>query len=215
MNAPTPSSRRVRLILAGLAAVVVIALVYAAGIASAGLLDPGENSPEAGFARDMSLHHEQAVEMSMLAYAKATNPDVKQEAYDIAVTQAGQIGTMKAWLDTWHVSRSGTEEPMAWMPNGSRELTADGRMPGMASAAEITKLNTVTGRDFDVLFCQLMIRHHIGGVHMINGVLAEAHNDDVLTLAQSMKDNQQREIGVMQDMLTAMGAKPLAARLPG
>jgi uncharacterized protein (DUF305 family) len=205
-----PASRRVRLVLAGLAAAVVLALVYAAGVVSAGAFDPGENSPEAGFARDMSLHHEQAVEMGMLAYAKAADPDVRHEGYDIALTQSGQIGTMKAWLDKWHDSRSGGEEPMAWMPkmsNGRGMLLPDGRMPGMASSAELTKLNTVTGRDFDILFCQLMIRHHLGGIDMIEGVLAVSHNPDVVTLARSMKDNQQNEIVLLDSLLAQMGVK--------
>ncbi|MDT5038960.1 MAG: hypothetical protein QOE03_4145, partial [Micromonosporaceae bacterium] len=196
MNSSALSTRRARLIMAGLAAVVVLALTFLAGLGSAGLLDPGENSPEAGFVRDMSLHHGQAVEMSMLAYAKATNAEVRHEGYDIALTQQSQIGTMKAWLDAWHVSRVGDQAPMAWMPNGATELTPDGRMPGMASDADLTKLNTVTGRDFDVLYCQLMIRHHLGGIHMVDDILTRTHNSDVLSLAQSIKDGQQKEITI-------------------
>jgi uncharacterized protein (DUF305 family) len=205
-----PSSRRVRLVLAGLAAVVVLVLTYAAGVASAGIFtDPGENSPEAGFARDMSLHHAQAVEMGMLAYQKATNAEVRHEGYDIALTQQSQIGTMKAWLDKWHVSRASDQQPMAWMPGGTKELTPDGRMPGMASDDELTKLNTLTGKDFDILFCQLMIRHHLGGIHMVDGILPLTHNTDVQTLAQSMKDGQEKEITIFDNLLTQMGAKPL------
>jgi uncharacterized protein (DUF305 family) len=188
--------------------VVVLLLAYASGVVSAGVYAPGENSVEAGFARDMSLHHAQAVEMGMLAYAKATNPEVKNEGYDIALTQQGQIGAMKSWLDKWHVSRAG-EAPMAWMPGGAAELAADGRMPGMATDAELTKLNTVTGKDFDILFCQLMIRHHLGGIHMVDAALKLSHNSDVVSLAQSIKNGQQLEINIFQNLLTGMGAKPL------
>ena len=74
-----PTSRWARLLLAGLAAVVALALTYAAGVYSAPLFGPGEDSPEAGFARDMSTHHAQAVEMAMLAYQKATNAEGKVE----------------------------------------------------------------------------------------------------------------------------------------
>jgi len=203
-----PASKRARLFLAGLAAVVLLALTYASGVASAGAFTPGENSVEAGFARDMSLHHAQAVEMGMLAYAKATNPEVKNEGYDIALTQQGQIGAMKAWLDKWHVSRAG-EAPMAWMPNGAKELTADGRMPGMATDAELKKLNGLSGRDFDILFCQLMIRHHLGGIHMVDAALKLSDNADIVSLANSIKEGQQREITIFQNLLTQMGAKPL------
>ena len=208
MAVPIPSSRRSRLVVAGIAAVAVLVLTYFAGVVSAGLItSPGDNSPEAGFARDMSLHHAQAVKMGMLAYAKATNPEVKNEGYDIALTQQGQIGTMKAWLDKWHDSRSSTQAPMAWMPDGSTLLLPDGRMPGMASDAELTKLNTVTGKDFDILFCQLMIRHHNGGIHMAESILKLSHNSDVVAMAQSILDGQQREIAIMQNLLSGMGAK--------
>jgi uncharacterized protein (DUF305 family) len=202
-----PSSRWARLFLAGLAATVVLVLTYAAGVVSAGLYAPGENSPEAGFARDMSLHHAQAVEMGMLAYQRATDPVVRHEGYDIALTQQNQIGTMKAWLDKWHVSRASNQSPMAWMPGGAKELSADGRMPGMASDAELTRLNTLTGKDFDILFCQLMIRHHLGGIHMAEAVLQESSNSDVVALATSMKEGQQKEITIFNNLLTSMGAK--------
>jgi uncharacterized protein (DUF305 family) len=209
MPSVLPSSRRARLILAGLVAVVMLLLSYGAGVVSAGLYHPGENSPEAGFARDMSLHHGQAVEMAMLAYQKASNPYVRNEGYDIALTQQGQIGTMKAWLDNWHVSRASSEPPMAWMPNGTKELGPDNRMPGMATDAERARLNSLTGQDFDILFCQLMIRHHLGGIHMVETVLKLSDNADVRGLAESIKAGQSKEITIFNRLLADMGAKPL------
>jgi len=204
-----PTSRWARLLLAGLAAVVALALTYAAGVYSAPLFGPGEDSPEAGFARDMSTHHAQAVEMAMLAYQKATNAEVRHEGYDIATSQQSQIGTMKAWLDEWQVSRTSDKPAMSWMPGGSAELTPDGRMPGMASDQELTRLNTLQGKDFDILFCQLMIRHHLGGVHMAEAILKATDDPDVVTLATSIKEGQQKEINIFNNLLAQMGAKPL------
>jgi uncharacterized protein (DUF305 family) len=178
-------------------------------VASAGLYAPGENSPEAGFVRDMSVHHAQAVEMGMLAYQRATNAEVRHEGYDIALTQQSQIGTMKSWLDKWHVSRASSKPPMAWMPGGEKAMAPDGRMPGMASHEELTKLNTVTGKDFDILFCQLMIRHHLGGIHMAETIVKASDNADVRSLAESMMSGQQTEITIFNNLLTGMGAKPL------
>ncbi|GII20836.1 DUF305 domain-containing protein [Planosporangium mesophilum] len=203
-----PSSRRVRLLLAGLAAVAVLLLTYASGVVSAGLYSPGDNSPEAGFVRDMSLHHAQAVEMGMLAYQKATDPEVRKEGYDIALTQENQRGMMKAWLDKWHVSRTSINPPMSWMPGGSAMMSQDGRMPGMASDEELTKLNTATGKDFDILFCQLMTRHHLGGIHMADEILKQSDNPDILMLVQSMKSGQQNEINIFNSILARLGAKP-------
>jgi uncharacterized protein (DUF305 family) len=157
----------------------------------------------------MSLHHGQAVEMGMLAYQKATNAEVRNEGYDIALTQQSQIGTMKTWLDEWHVSRASDQQPMAWMPAGPKELGPDNRMPGMASDEELTKLNALAGQDFDIFFCQLMIRHHLGGIHMAEAILKLSDDSDVRALAQAIKDGQQKEITIFNNLLTQMGAKPL------
>src|SRR4051794_22321863 len=68
------------------------------------LRTPGDNSPEAGFLRDMSTHHAQAVEMSMIVHQKSTDPEIVYLADDIALTQQGQIGYMQSWLRNWHLS---------------------------------------------------------------------------------------------------------------
>jgi hypothetical protein len=56
--------------------------------------------------------------------------------------------------------------PMLWMAgdpaSGGMIMTvsADGLMPGMATKDELAKLRAATGRDLDILYSQLMIRHH-------------------------------------------------------
>ncbi|XVU28312.1 DUF305 domain-containing protein [Actinoplanes sp. CA-054009] len=170
---------------------------------------PGDTSAEAGFARDMSSHHAQAVEMSMIAWQRGNHKQVKQFGYDFATTQQAQIGIMIGWLDQWRLSPTGSRPAMAWMPDGGRSLTADGRMPGMASKEELARLRTATGNDFDVLFLQLMIRHHLGGLHMVDAVLDAGPGDEVGDLAGSMKNGQQYDVHDMGALLTKLGGKPL------
>jgi hypothetical protein len=83
---------------------------------------PGPTSVEAGFARDMSTHHAQAVELAMLAHEKGSDPEVRQVGADIAMTQQAQIGMMQTWLDGWNLSRNSSQPRMAWMPDGGGEL---------------------------------------------------------------------------------------------
>jgi uncharacterized protein (DUF305 family) len=201
--------RRRALTIGALAAVFALLIGFGAGVVTPSLRAPGDNSAEAGFARDMSTHHAQAVEMAMVAYQKATNPDVRNLGFDIALTQQAQIGIMQTWLTNWHLLPTGTRPKMAWMPNGSQELTADGLMPGMATDAQLTELNSATGKQVDILFCQLMLRHHLGGIHMIDELLKLSHNQDVRDLAQTMKNNQQGEVVQFQSLLTQFGAQPL------
>ena len=100
---------------------------------------------------------------------------------------------------------------MAWMPDGAHELLPDGLMPGMASTDEINQLTAARGKAADILFCQLMLRHHLGGIHMVEGILSETKNDRVRELAQSMKDGQQSEVVTLRDLLTSLGAQPLGS----
>jgi uncharacterized protein (DUF305 family) len=188
-----------------LAVVVGLLLGYAGGLLTPGLTRPGDASVEAGFARDMSTHHAQAVEMAMLAHQKAGDPDVRQLAADIALTQQAQIGIMRTWLTDWHLDPTGSQPRMAWMPEGTAGLR-DGLMPGMATDAERDQLRTATGPDFDILFLKLMRTHHLGGIHMAEGVLDLSDDDQVRELAQTMVDGQKKEIDAIQALLTKLGA---------
>lgn len=205
---PSGGPRRFGTVWLALAVVVGLLLGYAAGLLTPSLRAPGDGSAEAGFARDMTTHHTQAVELALIAYPKATDPELRDVAYDIATGQQYQIGVMQRWLEEWGLNRNSSQPKMAWMPDGAASVK-DGLMPGMATNDQISKLREATGRDVDILFAQLMIRHHIGGVHMIDGVLERSDRPEVVELARSMKGAQQREIAILTALLERLGARPL------
>lgn len=199
---------RGRWVAGGLVALLLLAAAYFAGVITPGLRAPGDTSPEAGFARDMSRHHAQAVSMSMTEWQKGSDVEVKQLAFNIATTQQAQIGMMSAWLRTWNLSPTGSQPAMAWMADQS-EVGPDGLMPGMANTAEMNKLTESSGKPLDIYFCQLMLRHHLGGIHMAEGILARTPNAQVRELAQAMVDGQQSEVVTLRQLLTKLGAQPL------
>ena len=147
----------------------------------------------------------------MIAWQKSGNAEIREIAYDIATGQQAQIGIMQTWLVDWGLSPTGSQPKMAWMPNGTKELLPDGRMPGMATDDELNKLRNLSGTAFDVLFCQLMLRHHLGGIHMASGLLSVSHNRQVTDLATTMKNAQQNEVTNLRRLLTQMGAQPLSS----
>jgi uncharacterized protein (DUF305 family) len=196
---------------------VVIALIFGYAVgravspdaqpvtpASATTASPADDSAEAGFARDMSTHHAQAVEMGMIAAAKATDPDVRTLGYDIALTQENQIGIMQTWLTFWGLNATSDAQRMAWMPEGAAALK-DGLMPGMATQDQIQQLRDAKGKQVDEIFLKLILAHHLGGIHMVEGVLAKTQNADVRSLAENMKTGQQREITVIQQLQKQLG----------
>ncbi|GAA3768666.1 DUF305 domain-containing protein [Micromonospora maritima] len=184
-----------------LAVILVVGLLlgYAGGFLTPQLTRPGDSSPEAGFARDMTTHHSQAVEMSLTAYRSATLPGVRQIAVDIATGQQGEIGAMQTWLREWNLSPTGSEPPMSWMPDG-RASMRDGLMPGMATSDQMKQLREAQGIAVDQQFLSLMIDHHLGGIHMVDAVLKVTDDPEVVRVASTMKATQQNELNSLLDL---------------
>ncbi len=203
--------RRRAILIGALVAVFALVVGYLGGLITARYDHPGDRSAEAGFARDMSIHHAQAVEMGMIAWQRSTDPSIQQIGYDIATVQSHQIGIMQTWLKDWGLDPTTTRPKMAWMPNGSSELQPDGRMPGMATTDEIDQLRKLNGSALDVLFCQLMLRHHLGGIHMASTIVKLTHRHEVTDLATTMMNNQQNEVTLLRGLLDKYGAQPLGS----
>ncbi|GGQ39081.1 DUF305 domain-containing protein [Couchioplanes azureus] len=201
-GAPTPTGGH-RFGAGWLALVLVLGLLLGAGAGFAGprlLGVPKENSPEAGFLRDMSTHHAQAVEMSMLAHANSADAQVVTLSGDIALTQHGQISTMLAWLREWNLSPTGSQPPMAWMP-GAEGSVRNGLMPGMATPDQLATMRKTTGKDLDIQYLTLMRQHHLGGIHMAQAILDLSDEENVTGLARTMVNGQQSEINLIDTML--------------
>jgi uncharacterized protein (DUF305 family) len=163
---------------------------------------PGENSAEAGFARDMSVHHAQAVEMAEIVRDKTQSEEIRLMAADMAITQQGQIGRMQGWLDAWSLPATGTEPAMSWMGHPTQ-----GRMPGMASPEEIERLQNAPPKEADKIFLQLMIPHHQAAVPMAQAVMERSDRPEVDNLAGAIVASQKGEIQIMKEMLEERGAK--------
>jgi uncharacterized protein (DUF305 family) len=198
--------------------VLIVAAVVAAAVAlgyvwgnsgNGGAPAPSASSVDVGFARDMSTHHGQAVTMASYERDNTSNPALKILAYDIESQQGYQIGEMQGWLDTWGYPLL-NPAPMAWMA-GHDHVQSNGLMPGMASPTEINTLETLHGTALDVMFLQLMIRHHQGGIPMAQYAAQHAKDAYVRQLAQSMVNAQSSEIISMEQTLRSLGGSPLAA----
>jgi uncharacterized protein (DUF305 family) len=203
-----------------LLAVIGVGLLLLGGGLAVALGIGGDSKPDAdsvdvGFSRDMSAHHLQAVEMANLALERSTDDAVRGLAFDISSTQQNQVGRMQGWLALWGYSLTGGEQ-MAWMAGDEHAAheaasTGDGLMPGMATDDELARLRSATGEDFDVLFLQLMIRHHQGGTEMAEYAQTNAGEWAVRRLATTIIESQTGETNLMVSMLDERGAEPLPA----
>ncbi|WP_312858254.1 DUF305 domain-containing protein [Pseudonocardia pini] len=204
-------------------AVVALLLLGGAGGLLLGMRDspaatstPATDSVDVEFAQDMTVHHQQAVEMAAWARDHTTDQDIRTLAFDIESTQNTQIGRMQGWLALWNASPFPVGRPyMTWMQGEGHSMGAmtgaagANRMPGMASTEELAALRAAQGSTLDVLFLQLMLRHHQGGTDMLSAAADTASVPDVRNLAAQMLAAQGSESQLMTDMLAQRGAQPL------
>lgn len=204
---------------AALTVLALVAIILAAlvGRWSASPHHPGTSSIDAGFARDMTAHHAQAVDMSLTIRSRSSASDIQTLSYDIATTQENQRGQMMAWLQQWNLPLAVSGQRMQWMSRTGHQhaglakgqmLLSDGRMPGMASSAQLAQLQAAKGKDAEILYLRLMIVHHKAGVEMAKAAVASASEEQTVRLARTMVAAQQSEIDLMTTMLAKRGAKP-------
>lgn len=210
-------------------AILIAAVIAVAGMAVGASLNrsggtrtaPVEGSAEAGFARDMKTHHLQAVEMSVMVREASDDPAVRSLALDIMLTQQQQAGQMYGWLELWGLPQTTADPPMQWMsddpagmgsmePSGSvaQESASGTAMPGMATEEDLRRLDRAEGREAEVIYLDLMIAHHQGGVAMAQAALLQTDDDAVRRLAQAIVDSQTAELTVLRTMLAERGGEP-------
>ncbi|WP_232851014.1 DUF305 domain-containing protein [Nocardia acididurans] len=191
------------------AALLAVLAVFTLGRWSApDATDPGLRltAVEIGFAQDMSTHHDQVVLLAS-TLARDVTAQIRALADQMSTAQTAEIAMMRGWLALFDLPRT-AEQPMSWM-TGTHQHTGGAAMPGMASTGEITRLAAARGADAEVLFLQLMIRHHRGGVDMAQAAYAHASNAQVRRTAMEIVRQQVSELGVMTTLLTAREADPL------
>ena len=168
---------------------------------------PAVDSVDAGFARDMATHHDQAVQMAQVVRDNGSDPAVRLLAFDIETGQLAQIGQMRGWLDAWRQTGQSDIPQMAWM---GHTIPPGELMPGMATTTELARLRGLRGKAMDIYFLQLMIRHHKGGLEMAQYGADHATESYVRTMAGAIVTAQQNEVVTMEQMLRERGAQPLS-----
>jgi uncharacterized protein (DUF305 family) len=161
------------------------------------------NQVDVGFLQDMMTHHEQAIQMSVIAMSRGSDPAVRQEALDILLAQRGEYVQMADKLESWGVDvESADGTVMGWMGMPM----APEQMPGLASVEEMANLKTLKGTEADIEFLRLMIDHHAGGVEMAKAASSGANVAFVKVLADGMAALQAVEIAEMQAFARRLGA---------
>jgi uncharacterized protein (DUF305 family) len=150
------------------------------------------------FMQGMIGHHAQALEMAALAYTNSTSDEMKMLAKRIEVSQLDEIQMMKEWL---------TARGEALPDEHAHHAGDHALMPGMLTQAEMKRLASAKGVEFDRLFLEGMIKHHQGALTMVRELFASpgaGQDAEIFAFASEVDADQSMEIDRMAAMLAAL-----------
>jgi uncharacterized protein (DUF305 family) len=157
------------------------------------------------FMQGMIPHHAQALEMAALVYSNSDSDDMKRLAKRIEVSQVDEIGMMQTWLKA---RGEALPDPHAHHA-GDHAL-----MAGMLTQAEMKRLASAKGVEFDRLFLEGMIKHHQGALTMVKELFATpraGQDAEIFAFASDVDADQSMEIDRMSIMLAALLKPPQRA----
>lgn len=159
------------------------------------------------FAQMMIPHHEQALEMSVIALERSTNDEVRDLAQRIYDGQGPEIEQMETWFGDG-AAMGGMSHEMpdgTMMPNDMMggDMMDSSTMAGMASQEQLAELVSLDSPDFDILFLELMIEHHKGALAMVQ-MIDNSTNSEARALAEEISSTQNAEIDEMTELLRVL-----------
>jgi uncharacterized protein (DUF305 family) len=155
-------------------------------------------SADVRFMQGMIGHHAQALEMAALIEARTASDDMKKLGLRIVVSQEDEIKMMQDWLTA---RRQPLPDPHAHHQQGAT------LMPGMLTQEEMAKLAAAKGVEFDRLFLEGMIKHHIGALTMVKELFSTpgaGQEADIFAFASDVDADQRMEIDRMGAILNAL-----------
>ncbi|MBK9154580.1 MAG: DUF305 domain-containing protein [Chloracidobacterium sp.] len=142
------------------------------------------------FIDTMTNHHQGAIEMAEMALKKSNNAELRAFAQKIIDDQKKEIAQMKDWREKWYAGKpEAVNMQMPGMMDSMKMMAGD----------EMKKMETASGKDFDVHFLDMMTPHHAGAVTMAKEALARAEHPEIKTLANQVIKEQEAEIKEMAD----------------
>ncbi|MFI5489182.1 DUF305 domain-containing protein [Micromonospora echinaurantiaca] len=184
---------RFRLVGAG----VLIALAAAVGGCSSGgtpvtaavaTASPKAPSPvttghgSAMFAAMMVSHHKEGIELAKLAVNKASNPGVKTVAQRSLQSQQAELPELEQVAQGGNMTAQPPEPPL-------KRFTEQ----------EMTKLQSLSGREFDLAWLDAFSSHHMSAIMMADMELASG-NGTAADLARKIHHEQLNDVSEMNNL---------------
>jgi uncharacterized protein (DUF305 family) len=158
----------------------------------------GFTAADVRFMQGMIAHHAQAVEMVALIPARTSREEMLLLGRRIDVSQADEIKMMQRWLEV----RS-QEVPS----EHAHHVHGAALMPGMLTPEEMERLAAAKGGEFERLFLEGMIKHHVGALKMVEELFATpaaGQEVEIFSFASDVDADQRMEIERMGAMLNTV-----------
>ncbi len=154
------------------------------------------------FLQGMISHHAQAMEMAELVESRSTREVMDLLAQRISLSQDDEIAMMQGWL---------SERDLAVPGADSHHAVGFELMPGMLSDEQMAELEQAQGAEFDSLFLNTMIEHHLGAIEMVENLLDQrgsAQEPVLYAFTSDITSDQNSEIERMDAMLAGFSPDP-------
>ena len=149
------------------------------------------------FMQGMIPHHRQALDMTALVRQNAGSEAVRQMALRMEISQRDEIAMISSWL-----RERGESIEMPGM--GAMQHS----MMRMLTPEQMRELSNSRGTEFDRLFLEGMIQHHLGALDMVTQLFntsGAAQESTVFKFAEDVDADQLMEIERMQAILDQLG----------
>lgn len=136
---------------------------------------------EETFIAEMMLHHEQAVNASIIML-NSNNPEVKSLAEKIIMLQSAEMKTLDFWLNELYNEKNY-------------------RRNAMNKMVDMPKLSYIPSNERDIKYLYGMIEHHEQAIVMAQTVLKTDPRNEIRNLAENIITIQSEEILLMRKMI--------------
>jgi uncharacterized protein (DUF305 family) len=137
------------------------------------------------FIDTMTHHHQGAIDMAKMALTKSNNDELKKFAQKIIDDQNKEIGQMRDWREKWYSGKpAALNMEMPGMGDSMKMMMGDG----------MKKMEASSGKEFDLMFLDMMKPHHAGAIAMAKDALAKAEHQEIKTMSNEIIKAQEAEI---------------------
>ncbi len=137
------------------------------------------------FIDTMTHHHQGAIDMAKMVLMRSQDGELKKFAQKIISDQAKEIRQIKDWRDKWYSGKpAALNMEMPGMTDSMNMMMGDG----------MKKMEAASGKEFDLMFLDMMKPHHEGAIAMSKEALTKAEHAEVKTLANQIIKAQEAEI---------------------